>query len=203
MEINDHVVFKGFYNSDFNDRAKTSGREISINLAFLERISHDELERVVYHELQHVLNNRERDESAPGDFCEGWLFMFHQAVEDLHQRMLQFFTQHKNQGYQFSKSVSNIPKDINFVDPPSLNYFHPDELLALLRGYKKYLDQKTRNPNIESEPYGFIDAFKPEDLVLLDLKERLKLANEVCTNRPEIISRSNSSLIKIIPRNKR
>ena len=178
LGIDEVLQFKGYYYEDSNARAKNSnGKEISFNKKFLDRPI-EELDRVAWHEAQHVLWNEAGSGENPQYL---WLFAFHPDFEDLHKRMESFFNRHKAEGYPFGKNFSPLPKDYDDLSKvESDSYVHPNELLALLRGYERYLRQVQENgENLEHHPYEFIGAFKPADLEFLSEEERKTLGDEV------------------------
>lgn len=151
------------YASDLNDRSKTSGSEILFNENWLDRINQQECERDLYHELQHVRNRTvERDHP---EFAVMRKFILSPEFKGLYQRMKQFYQKHKRQGYSFFKVV---PEELD-PDQQAVGrtYTESEELLALLRGYERFLKQREANPAITPQPYEFTEAFRPEDLKFL------------------------------------
>jgi hypothetical protein len=196
MGISDIATFGGFFREENNSRAKAGWREVMVNEAWLD-IPQDEAERVARHEAQHIVNSQrlfELDEQGKGLFA----FVLHPNFIELHGRLESTFNTYKQQGYPFKKIVKPIPARYADIEGPFDNYAHPDELLALLRGYEQYLKQVEQGVDVNPQPYEFIDAFKPEDLALLDEQYRFKLATEVLNANPTILdTETDDSIFEI------
>lgn len=179
MGLEDVAKFGDYYFRNDTSRAERNGIDtIRFNEKFLS-IPDDEKQRVAYHELQHVQNIVEidnSDDSAP----QIWVFTFTELFSDIHNRMLKFYTKNKNENYQFGKKMYELPP-INYqeLSDRSDSYDHYDELLSLLRGYQTYLRQKEAGIETHTQPYEFIDAFIPDDLKLLDRNYREKILNDI------------------------
>ena len=165
--------FDGFYNSEFNDRSRASTYGVSFNERLIDSIPEEEADRNLYHELQHVKNHAV--EANHPDFQTMRKFILAPDFLDLFKRMKAFYEVHKSRDYSFSKVIGGEPELGGF----GFTYTEPNELLALLRGYERFLEQKEQNPQVRSEPYEFIGAFKPEDLKFLDFDYRVNLGRSV------------------------
>lgn len=173
-EMGVDISFEGFYNEDSNARAKRMGiNTIMFNEKFLD-IPQDELQRVGYHEIQHVENT---DISNTDQL---WGFTFTDQFKDIHNRMLVFYKKHLAEGSVFEKRMyENVPKDYNEMALHEDSYDHWDELLAHLKAYEIYLRQKAAGVETTTQPYEFLEAFKPEDLRLLDKDYRQKMVESL------------------------
>lgn len=189
------ATFQGFYSENSNARARYLGNEFSFNERFLS-IPDEEVERVVCHELQHILNTEVLYKGENPEFA--WLFVFHPSFKDLHQRMKAHYEKHKREGYSFGKEVKGLPAGYDDMISSAVNYAHPDEVLALLRGYERYLVQKEEKGGVSHDPYEFVDAFTPADLKFLDDEYRMKVGQEVLKQKPEVIpgKQKRLSLVK-------
>jgi hypothetical protein len=180
------VTFGGYYNEDSNQRAKASGTVLTVNERYLD-IPEDERQRISHHEVQHGINcyrfNTFDEEEGKILFA----FVLHPRFEDLHHRMESFYNIHRQRGYPFNKKVQPIPLKYSDLSDYSVDYTHPDEVLALLRGYQCYLKQLTTGMEVKTEPYEFIEAFVPGDLELLEEQVRFKLATEVTTKNTHLL----------------
>lgn len=173
-EMGVDISFEGFYNENSNSRAKRTGiNTIVFNEKFLD-IPQDELQRVGYHEIQHVENTDVLNTN------QLWAFTFTDQFKDIHNRMLVFYKKHLAEGSVFGKRMyENVPKDYNEMALHEDSYDHWDELLAHLKAYEIYLRQKTAGIKITTQPYEFIEAFKPEDLRLLDKDYRQQVVESL------------------------
>lgn len=170
LEVEGIARFEGFYASDYNDRSRASTYRIGFNERLVDNISQEEVERDMYHELQHIRNHA--IEAELPDYHRMGDFVYNPKFKDMFLRMKSHFDRHKETGYPFGKTVPDKPDRGGF----GFTYTEPDELLALLRGYDRYVKQKEVGKEIKTEPYEFIDAFIPDDLEFLDYNNRLKLA---------------------------
>jgi hypothetical protein len=94
--------------------------------------------------------------------------------------MLVFYKKHLAEGSVFEKRMyENVPKDYNEMALHEDNYDHWDELLAHLKAYEIYLRQKAAGVETTTQPYEFLEAFKPEDLRLLDKDYRQKMVESL------------------------
>ncbi len=180
------ATFGGYYYEDNNQRARASGSAITVNERFLD-IPEDEILRVSRHETQHVINSHRFNELVDEEGKALFAFVLHPRFKDLHHRMESFYSRQQQKGYPFNKTVQPIPTKYSALGNYSVDYTHPDEVLALLRGYQCYLIQKEKGLAVKTEPYEFIEAFIPEDLELLNEQVRFKLATEVIANNPHIL----------------
>ena len=195
LGVGNYAIFGGFYEDDSNARAAANRQTFRFNEKYLG-ISQQEIERVLYHEAQHIENARQLD--APFPDRESWrLFALHPLYSPIHAKMLQHFKEHNSAGYPFRKTVEPPPKSILDLGWANLNYADPDELLALLRGYERFLKQGGEAVGIFHEPYEFIPAFTPDNLNLLDLSFRRHLAQEVITSNPDVLKIPSLPEIKI------
>lgn len=185
LGVGGYAIFGGFYENDSNARAATNRRTFRFNEKYLG-IPQQEIERVLYHEAQHIEDALQLD--APFPDRELWrLFALHPLYLPIHARMLQHFNEHKSAGYPFKKTVESPPESIMDLGWANINYADPDELLALLRGYERFLKQGGETVGVSHEPYEFIPAFTPDNLNLLDLSFRHQLAQEVITSNPDVL----------------
>jgi hypothetical protein len=188
MGASNFATFGGFYHKDDNGRARTSGTVITVNEKYLD-IPKDEIERVSRHEVQHVINEqRFRELGAEGG--KGlYAFVLHPSFKDLHDRIEKHFLEQVQKGYHFNKGVKPIPNRYgDIAGLASVDYAHPDEVLALLSGYKHYLRQIGDGLSVNTQPYEFIEAFIPEDLELLDENTRFRLACDLLGDSPNILN---------------
>jgi hypothetical protein len=191
LQMQGVVKFGGFYFKDGSARARTLPIEQNVAssekwlIQFNEKyigMSKDESERISRHEIQHAVftENVSKDDTL-------WLFVFTPQFHDLYNRMLQYYAGKINEGENFVKQISTIPTDYSGLGNANINYTHPDELLALLQGYKKYLDQQQKGISTKVKPYEFIEAFKEDDLQWLDRDYRT-LAVDSLADRDKIIN---------------
>lgn len=175
-EMGVNISFEGFYNEDSNARARRMGiNTIVFNEKFLD-IPQDELQRVGYHEVQHVQNNGEFDRPDTG---QTWAFTFTDQFKDLHDRMLEFYKTKLSEGAVFEKKMyENAPKNTDEMAQHSDSYDSWDELLAHLKAYEVFLRQKEAGLETTTQPYEFIEAFRLEDLQLLDRNYRQKIVDD-------------------------
>ena len=181
------AVFGGFYNEATNARAATNRSSFRFNEHYLE-ISPEERERVIWHEAQHIQNYQQLSTNSFPQ-SELWrLFALHPIYAPIHARMMAYYQEQHAAGYPFRKAVDpEPPKSIVELGWGNINYADPDELLALLRGYDRFLRQGGESGKIAYAPYEFIPAFIPENLELLDLNFRHQLAREVIAKNPDVL----------------
>jgi hypothetical protein len=180
------VTFGGFYSSDNESRASSLGFQISFNERFLKTTPLEEYDRLNSHELQHM--KWKNNFTGIQESRNMWLFVFHPIFVDLHSRMNTHFEGKASEGYVFGKKVKELPQKYDDLETPSSNYCHPDEILALLSGYKKYTKQcRLQKRILPTKGYEFIEAFKPEDLQLLDDNYRSQIGEDVLLTNPSII----------------
>lgn len=189
------TTFDGFYYEDSNARAKASGTTIMANEKFLD-IAEDERLRVSQHETQHAINSYRIDELGAEERKALYAFVLHPTFKDLHDRVESVYNRYLQLGYPFGKTVQPVPEKYSDIEG-FVHYTHPDEILALLRGYECYLKQKETGMDVRTEPYEFIEAFIPQDLELLDEQVRFKLATEVIEKNPHILEIPESEPITI------
>lgn len=137
----------------------------------------NELERLSDHEVQHVLYSAEEvgDETL-------WLFVFSEEFKDIYKRMKSYYDGQVALGVEFKKGVGELPTDYASMETANTNYVNPDELLAMLRAYKKYLEQAADGKNPKPKPYEFIEAFKEGDVKWLDVKYRSEIVRGISSS---------------------
>lgn len=183
LNAGDFTWFRGFVYEDSNMRAKHMNGEIHFNEKHIN-MSFDETQRWARHEVQHSLTNQESLHAK--DASHFHLFVLHPNVVDLHRRMRMFYEEHKKLGYPFLREVEDLPTDFASVGSEYKSYFHPVELISLLRGYECYLEQQVKSDKpLPYDPSEFMGAFKPEDLKLLKAEYRLELADWLIENMPK------------------
>jgi len=175
--------FSGFLFEDSNLRGTNLSGTIRFNEKFLN-LDEQELQRWARHEIQHTITLQEGFKAE--DMRLPYLFILHPSVVNLHERMTTVYNKYKNMEFPFLRPILPIPEKYADVKGGSEDYFSPLELLSLLRGYECYLQQMKENEKpIHTDPSEFIEAFKPEDLKLLDLEYRIELGKTVLENKPE------------------
>jgi len=185
LEAGDVITFGGFYAEKSNARASTFGGKVSFNEENLHA-PEEELERVCWHEIQHGLWSQEAEESEGTQ--QHWAFAFHPSFEGLHTRMKVHYDGYIQEKYPFYKKLLPLPQTYDDMETSASNYTHPDEVLALLRAYQKYLEQVHKSAEtVATQPYEFIEAFIPEDLAFLNRARREDLAREVLRDKPDIV----------------
>ncbi|KKR42547.1 MAG: hypothetical protein UT76_C0021G0046 [Candidatus Woesebacteria bacterium GW2011_GWB1_40_12] len=189
------ATFDGFYYEDSNARAKTSWTTIMSNEKYLD-ICEDERQRVSQHETQHAINSHRFDELGEEDRKALYAFVLHPKFKDLHDRVESVYNRYLRSGYPFGKTVQPLSEKYSDIEG-FVHYTHPDEILALLRGYECYLKQKEIGMEVRTEPYEFIEAFVPQDLEFLDEQVRFKLAAELIEKNPHILDLPNLEPIVI------
>ena len=179
------VLFSGFFNRDGNLRANHSAHELQFNERFLG-LQDPEIERWSWHECQHGVYGLENSRMTNDELVERNLFIFHPEFEDFRARMLSHYKKYKETGYPFSRVVPDIPpvNTLETTNTYNKDYTYPDEVLALLMGYRCYLGQGGVGP---IDPAEFIEAFKPEDLKFLDTDQRNAMNEWVKANKPKVV----------------
>lgn len=176
-EMGVEITFGGYFIEDSNVRANRTGdRTIMFNEKYID-MPRDELQRVGFHEVQHVRN---LDESNGSETDQLWAFTFTNQFSDIHNRMLAFYENKLAVGSVFKlKMYKDVPRNYDEMSIHSDSYDNWDELLAHLKGYEIYLRQKEAGIETTTQPYEFIEAFKPEDLRLLDQDYRQQVVNDL------------------------
>jgi hypothetical protein len=187
LDAQKFTKFCGFVHKDSNLRGENLGGKIKFNEKFLN-LDEEEVQRWGWHEIQHTLTQREHLQEGldPENQLLLYLFVLHPSLVDLHTRMLNKYEEYKNKGFPFCRPLLPIPDKFADVKDGSDDYFSPLELLSLLKGYECYLRQTKSGNKLHTDPSEFIEAFKPQDLELLDPKYRITLGKWVVANNPEV-----------------
>ncbi|MBL7151575.1 MAG: hypothetical protein ISS89_03190, partial [Candidatus Omnitrophica bacterium] len=132
-------------------RAEIIDNKIYINSLWIDKMSEDEIERVIAHEVQHTRTDFSRDEKG---LKIGGLHNL-KAFQELQQRI----------GDLYDKTIQEKG---NVFTKPRHQYQENWEVLSLLRGYEVYREQIERGLQVTTQPYEFIEAFTPKDLAFLN-----------------------------------
>jgi hypothetical protein len=189
--------FKGFFHKDSSEIAIKSGEsDILFNQKYLG-IRNDQLERVLAHELQHVQDVKDLGwgDNNESDYVYG--FIFHHKFQDLYNRLEEYYKRVFDEGVQLELEFLPLPKNFREMSELKNNYASPTEILARLRGYQHYLNQKREGINVQTLPYESIEAFKEEDLEFLDIDYRKELSSELKEKDPEIFVKERDLEIAI------